>query len=87
MGQAHLTSPLLGPTRRDDGQVVTRTSRLDEVNEQAGQRDGLLAHGFHSSKPYGHAEHFNAALERREREDRRRSADETRDTRGGPILG
>ena len=61
--------------------------RVDQRDEEVGQGDRLGADRRQAAGGLGREQRVDAALERRQRQDRRRAAQEPRDAGRGPIGG
>ena len=65
---------------------VAGAALIDELDKEVGERERLLANRAHPAQIGRRQQRVDTALERRQRQHRRRAADESRDAGSRPIL-
>ena len=75
-----------GVSRRGEREAVAGRALLDEIDEQLGQRERFFPNGRDAAGALGSQHGIDAALERRQRQHRRRAADESRNAGGRFIV-
>ncbi len=83
---AHLTAPLVRVPRAHERECVSGAARFDQLDTKIRERNRLLSNRREAAVCLGRENRVHPTLERSERENRRRPADEPRHAISGSIV-